>query len=117
MLTWARNAGTSEPSFKSDPIRANKDAEKNNFDEEDFHVTVTGSLPSVSKLLWEVETAPIPVRVRDVQLSPKKEGLDDAANPLTAQITVSTLYSLTGSDNTAAAASPPDTVALAGGSR
>lgn len=52
-----------------------------------FHITGTGPTAAAAKLLWRIETAVIPVRVNEVQLTPRKEGVDD----LQIQISVSTL--------------------------
>ena len=90
ILYWAQHARTSDPSFKTDPPKPDKDAAAKGFSVVTFHVTVTGTLSQISELLWSVETAVIPVRVTDVQLTPKKEGFDSVASPLTAQITIST---------------------------
>jgi hypothetical protein len=52
-----------------------------------FHVTGTGSMPSITRLLWSLETATIPMRIGDVTIKPRKEGTDD----LTVDLTISTL--------------------------
>ena len=54
-----------------------------------FHLTGTGPLSTLAKLLWRIETATMPIRVGEVQISPRngKEGLDD----LQFTLTVSTL--------------------------
>jgi hypothetical protein len=52
-----------------------------------FHVTGTGSMPSITRLLWSLETATIPMRIGDVTIKPRKEGTDD----LSVDLTISTL--------------------------
>ena len=79
---WEKEAGVGKASFQR--VRAN---ELNGFTHLTFHVTATGRMPAVAMLLYRVETAPIPLRVEDVQLSPKKEGGEE----LQVQIVVSTL--------------------------
>lgn len=108
ILTWSRNAGTTDPSFKTDPIKPDREAAENHFQTVNFHVTVVGTLSQISTLLWSVETAAIPVRILDCQIAPKKEGLDNQSSPLTAQITIATLCMLPEA-NTA-----PDEVSMAG---
>ena len=48
----------------------------------------TGSMNAVSRFLWRVETAGIPLRVKEMQLGSRKEGADD----LTVQLRLSTIY-------------------------
>jgi hypothetical protein len=112
MLYWAQHARTSDPSFKTDPPKPDKDAAANGFEIVTFHVTVTGTLSQISDLMWSVETATIPLRVMDLQVTPKKEGLDNGASPLTAQITVATLSMLQAPEP--ADSQPPVSAAFAG---
>jgi hypothetical protein len=43
---------------------------------------------AVSRFLWRVETAKVPIRVKEMQLGSRKEGADD----LTLTLRLSTLY-------------------------
>ena len=52
-----------------------------------FHLTGAGPLSTMSRLLWRLETTPMPLRITEVQITPRKEGLDD----LQLQLDVSTL--------------------------
>jgi len=52
-----------------------------------FHVTATGSTPSISHFLLSLETARVPVRVMEMKIEPQKEGTDD----LKMELTISTL--------------------------
>lgn len=79
---WEKEAGVGKASFQR--VRS---SELNGFTHLTFHVTATGRMPAVAMLLYRVETAPIPLRLEDVQLSPKKEGGDE----LQVQIVLSTL--------------------------
>ncbi len=82
VLEWAKSAGVNVASLKPE-----RDVTQNQFQVISFHVTGYGSMQSISTLLWSLETATIPVRVNDLQITPRKEGTDD----LTLQISVSTL--------------------------
>jgi hypothetical protein len=55
-----------------------------------FRIVATGPMRSISQLLWSIETAALPLRVTDFQITPRKEGTDD----LTVQIGVSTISRL-----------------------
>lgn len=52
-----------------------------------FQFAGTGTTAAVANFLWRLETATIPVRVNEIQVTPKKEGVDD----LQLQLSVSTL--------------------------
>ncbi len=82
VLDWAKSAGVNVASVKPE-----RDQQQNQFQIIGFHVTGNGSMLSLSKLLWSIETANIPVRLNDLQIAPRREGTDD----LTLQISVSTL--------------------------
>jgi hypothetical protein len=53
------------------------------------HASGTGNMAGVAKLLWQIETARIPARIKMLQLGGRKEGLDD----LSIHLKVSTIYS------------------------
>ena len=82
LLEWARSANVGLPIVKSD-----RQSQEGNFQVISFSVTATGSMPQVSRLLWALETASIPVRVNEVQITPVKEGTDS----LQVRISVSSL--------------------------
>lgn len=82
LLEWARSANVGLPVVKSD-----RQSQEGNFQVISFSVTATGSMPQVSRLLWALETASIPVRVNEVQVTPVKEGTD----ALQVRISVSSL--------------------------
>ena len=48
----------------------------------------TGTMRSVARFLWQVETTTLPMRIRELQLGSLKEGADD----LSLQLKLSTLY-------------------------
>ena len=80
---WAREAGLKLASLKPERL-----LEKKSLQEIAFKATGTGSMNAVTKFLWQLETAKVPVRVRELQLGTRKEGTDD----LTLQLRLSTLY-------------------------
>jgi len=82
VLDWAKTANVSVASVKPE-----RDQQQNGFQIISFHVTGNGTMLSLSKLLWSIETATVPVRLNDVQIAPRKEGTDD----LTMQMSISTL--------------------------
>ena len=82
VLAWTVDSGVGYE--KSNPDRP---ADEGPFQVISYHFVCTGTTPQVAKLLSDFETAPIPVRLTEVQLSPRKEGTDS----LTLQFAVSTL--------------------------
>ncbi|MBE3099613.1 MAG: type 4a pilus biogenesis protein PilO [Acidobacteria bacterium] len=80
---WAREAGLKLASLKPERL-----LEKKSLQEIAFKATGTGSMNAVTKFLWQLETAKVPVRVKELQLGTRKEGADD----LTLQLRLSTLY-------------------------
>jgi hypothetical protein len=79
---WSQECGLSKLSVKLE-----RENLERNFLVVSFHLTGSGSQAAVAKLLWAIETAPMPMRVDEVQLSPVKEGVDN----LQLQLAVSTL--------------------------
>jgi hypothetical protein len=82
LVEWARGANVGLPNIKFD-----RQSQEGSFQVISFSVTATGSMPQVSRLLWALETASIPVRVNEVQITPVKEGTDS----LQVRISVSSL--------------------------
>src|SRR3954464_240602 len=72
VIDWAKAAGVELAALK--PERSSQEGQ---FQVISFNVTGTGSTQAVSKLLWSIETATIPVRVNDMQVTPRREGTDD----------------------------------------
>ena len=85
VLDWAQNAGVNLAALKPERSQA-----MGQFQVISFHITGTSSTPSLARLLYGMETATIPVRVNDIQITPVKEGTDN----LTVQLSVSTLCML-----------------------
>ena len=82
LYTWIQSARVAPVSLLPDRSTTEKE-----FQVSGYRFTGTGSTPAVAQLLWDIETAHIPVRLTDVQLGPRKEGSDE----LTAQLSISTL--------------------------
>ena len=80
---WADDAGLDLVSLK--PERSTKETL---LPEIDFRASGTGSMAAVSRFLWRLETATIPVKVKALQVGSRKEGQDD----LSLQVQISTLY-------------------------
>lgn len=81
--SWAERAGLNLTS-----VRPDRSAEETPLPEIDFRAAGTGSMSAVSRFLYAMETGEIPVRVKNLQLSSRKEGTDS----LSLQVTFSTLY-------------------------
>lgn len=88
---WAQGAGVSLTSLK--PTRGES---AKGFDRIIVQATGTGSTAQVARFLHSLQTATIPLRVTDLELSARKEGTDDLAM----QVTIATIYA---SANTTAA--------------
>jgi hypothetical protein len=79
---WAYAAGVNITALKSE-----RTTDEGPFLIISFHVTGNASTPAIKRMLYSFETATIPVRVNDMQITPRKEGTDD----LTIQLSLSTL--------------------------
>jgi hypothetical protein len=80
---WAKEAGLRLSSLKPERV-----PEKKRLQEITFQAAGTGTMYAVSRFLWRVETAKVPIRVKEMQLGSRKEGADD----LTLTLRLSTLY-------------------------
>jgi type II secretory pathway component PulM len=89
ILDWESSSGVVLAALK--PERATTEGD---FQVIGFHVTATGSLPQVARLFWYAETASIPVRLTDIQITPRHEGTDD----LSVQLSISTLCLIPSAD-------------------
>jgi len=83
-LDWAQAAGVNIAAYK-----AERSTMAGDFEVIGFHLTGTGSTPAMARLLYSFETAPIPVRVDQMTLTPVKEGTDN----LKIELDLSTLCS------------------------
>ena len=83
MRDWAQEAGLTLWSMKPERLDREDDLR-----EIMFQAAATGPMSAVSRFLWRIETTSIPLRVKEVQLSSRREGTD----ALSLQLRVSTLY-------------------------
>lgn len=79
---WTAEARVGEQAFKPERVTADKP-----FTQITYHVTGTGAQKNMADFLWRIETAPIPVRINEITLTPRKEGEDSVQ----LQLSVSTL--------------------------
>jgi hypothetical protein len=69
-------------------VRPDRSAEETPLPEIDFRAAGTGSMSAVSRFLYGLQAADIPVKIKNLQLSSRREGSDS----LSLQLTFSTLY-------------------------
>jgi len=80
---WSEQTGLNLSS-----IRPERSTEKIDVREIIFHISGSGSMNSISRFVWCLETAEIPIKVKVLSLGSRKEGTDD----LSLQLRFSTLY-------------------------
>ncbi len=68
-------------------LKSERPADKTRLPQIAFQAAGTGSMRAVSRFLWRLETAQVPVRISELQLGSRKEGTDD----LSVQLRLSTL--------------------------
>jgi hypothetical protein len=108
---WYQEAGLSN--YGQGASRTTTEGKESKFVNIQFHTNGTGTMASLAKLLWRVETTTIPMRIVDLNITPHgKEGEDN----LQIQMTVSTLCALPGADklDKPSKPGPGRTVAVAG---
>ena len=94
---WAKEAGMVLSAVKPERSEKEKDFQKMT-----VRATGTGRMSQISWFLWRIQTANIPVKVSDLQLSAHKEGVDE----LTLQVGICTAYLPPDADKNKAAAVP-----------
>ncbi|MGA3066688.1 MAG: GspMb/PilO family protein [Tepidisphaeraceae bacterium] len=82
MLQWAQRANMVVTALKTEHV-----AQEKAFEVLSYDITVTGSTPGLARLIWAFETATIPLRVNEIQISSRPENTDN----LTVRMNVSTL--------------------------
>ncbi len=80
---WSEQTGLNLSS-----IRPERSTEKTDVREITFHISGSGSMNSISRFVWCLETAEIPIKVKVLSFGSRKEGIDD----LSLQLRFSTLY-------------------------
>jgi hypothetical protein len=82
---WAMQSGVSVTNTHSDtPTLVDQ---KSGFMQVNFQFTCTGTTSGVAKLLYQIESAKIPIRIDNLRIGSKKDGADD----LEIQLNLSTL--------------------------
>jgi hypothetical protein len=82
ILQWAQRSEMTVTALKTEHI-----AQEKAFEILTYDVTATGSTPGLARMLWALETATIPLRLNEVQISSRPENTDN----LTVRMNVSTL--------------------------
>jgi hypothetical protein len=85
---WSRSAGITLDSTTPERTSQEGPFQIINFNI-DFNVQGRGSMYAMARLLWSLETAPIPMRVNSVKITSTKEGSDALT---VKQLSVSALY-------------------------
>jgi hypothetical protein len=80
---WADGAGLSLSSIKPDRVASDKGLQ-----EMIFTVAGKGTIEAVSRFLWQIETAALPARIRDMQLGSGSE----SESTMSLQLHLSVLY-------------------------
>jgi len=72
LVDWAQWAGVA-----LDTRGPGRPTQEDKFQVISFNITGTGSTAAITRLLWALETATIPIRVNDMQITARREGTDD----------------------------------------
>ncbi|MEI8191364.1 MAG: MlaD family protein [candidate division NC10 bacterium] len=83
MRQWAQDAGLGRGQVQTVRI-----AGKGRFSEIEFQTSYSGTMRGIMQLLWQIESAGIPIRVVKLQIGSRKEGQDD----LNLELRLSTIY-------------------------
>ena len=106
LLEWERESGIEFTSLQPDrgDAGAMGSRKHKDFQQITIRASGTGSMRSVSRFLWQVQTAEIPMRITDLQIDARKPGSDD----LMMTLSVSTLALAPPPDAKTAAAVTPE---------
>ncbi len=83
MRKWAEDAGLGRGQVQTVRI-----AGKGRFSEIEFQTSYSGTMRGIMQLLWQIESADLPIRVVKLQIGSRKEGQDD----LNLELRLSTIY-------------------------
>jgi multidrug efflux pump subunit AcrA (membrane-fusion protein) len=81
---WEQDSGLTLASFR--PERSGE--KEKDFMKMTFRATGTGSMSQVARFLYRIHTAPIPVRITDLTINPRREATDELA----VSLGISTIY-------------------------
>jgi len=84
LRNWAQDSGVSLASVRPERV-AQSSAD---LQEESFQAAGSGTMKAVVQFLWQVEHSSLPLRIKELQLGLRKEGVDD----LSLQLRLSTAY-------------------------
>jgi hypothetical protein len=76
---WSREAGLSRVSFQPGRIELVPKQKEKEFQQLTMRLRGSGSMRSVSRFLWQLQTTARPMRVTDLQIKSHKDGTDDLA--------------------------------------
>ena len=79
---WSQESG-----FVLSSVKPERIAQEGELQEITFQAAGTGSMRSVAHFLWQLETASLPLKLKELQLGSRKEGADD----LSLQVRISAL--------------------------
>lgn len=99
---WAQDVGLSLSSVKPERTEKEKD-----FFKKTFRVAGNGRMNEIGRFLYKIQTASVPVRITDLTINARKEGMDD----LSLSVGVATIYPNPDADKNRAA--PAAAVSLA----
>ena len=80
---WSAEAGLDLSS-----LRPERSSEESSLPEIEFHAAGVGTMAAISRFLWRMETAGMPVKLKMLRVGSRKEGMDD----LSLQLRISTVY-------------------------
>jgi hypothetical protein len=80
---WALEAGLNLSSAK--PERAEKEKQ---FMKITFRANATGNMAAISRFMWRLQTSKVPIRVTDLSITTRRDGVDD----LSLDLGISTIY-------------------------
>ncbi len=94
---WAQSSGVGLTSVRPERVTQNGELQ-----EESFQAVGSGPMKAIVQFLFEVEQSPLPLRIKELQLGLRKQGVDD----LSLQLRVSTVYTAPPKDKKPAGAPP-----------
>ena len=80
---WAQESGMNLSSVK--PERAEKEKQ---FMKIQFRANGTGNMSAISRFMWRLQTSKVPIRVTDLSITTRRDGMDD----LSMDLGISTVY-------------------------
>jgi len=86
---WAQDAGLNVSSVKPERAEREKIKDKETqFMKITFRANATGNMAAISRFMWRLQTSKVPIRVTDVSINTRRDGVDD----LSLDLGISTIY-------------------------